>query len=401
MSSILDSYVLKAPSPQNILDVFAGEWSTMMPEGSGLKTEPGRAALFDTPHVHIARQLFGGFEGRSVVELGPLEGAHSWMLQQAGAARVVAIEANTRAFLKCLCMKEIFGLDRVQYLLGDFVQYLAEREDRFDVALASGVLYHMSEPMRLLELLGQRSDRIILWTHYYDDAIIRGNRKLSHKFSRVKTGRHAGVDYDWVLQSYKESLSWGGFCGGGADTSVWLTRSSILGFLQTQGFVHQHVAFEQPDHPNGPCFAVIASRFPFAGADAAPHEHAAPAPARGVMGQARLDEIAIAPDGVRVLAHFAAPADAAEGTTLGLFVGYEFAGEIHMVQPDQSLRHYEAGHTGGFQPLRVIEARDQGLDLRLPPVPEGRTLAAIYLGWGGDFGEVIAHARYVRLAVEG
>ena len=41
-----------------------------------------------------------GVDGRRVLELGPLEGGHSYMLQRAGAARVLAIEANTRAFLK-------------------------------------------------------------------------------------------------------------------------------------------------------------------------------------------------------------------------------------------------------------------------------------------------------------
>ena len=395
--SILDEYVLKPPTAQNILDIFAGQWSTMMPAGSGLTTEPGRAALFDTPHLHIARQLFGGFEGRTVVELGPLEGAHSWMLQQGGASKVVAIEANTRAFLKCLCIKEIFGLDRVQYLLGDFMHYLAQGEERFDIALASGVLYHMSEPMRLLELLSRRSDRLILWTHFYDDTIIRANKKLSHKFSRVKTARHNGHDFDWVLQSYKESLNWGGFCGGGGDTSVWLTRDSILSYLKACGFAHQWVAFEQLDHPNGPCFAVIASREPFAnGQQAAVAEPVAPMGA----GRVTLDEISVASDGVRVLAHFDAPTGLDAGS-LGLFVGYELAGEVHMVQPGLVLRHYQAGDTSGFQPLKVIDARSQALDLSLPAIPEGRKLDAVYVGWGEHFAQMIGEAAYVRLPIEG
>ena len=45
----------------------------------------------------------------------------------AGAARrasITAIEANRRAYLKCLVMKETLGLTRTRFLLGDFVEYL-------------------------------------------------------------------------------------------------------------------------------------------------------------------------------------------------------------------------------------------------------------------------------------
>lgn len=43
------------------------------------------------------------------------------MLEQAGAAEVVAVEANTRSFLKCLCIKEVLGMRAVRFLLGDGV----------------------------------------------------------------------------------------------------------------------------------------------------------------------------------------------------------------------------------------------------------------------------------------
>ncbi len=75
------------------------------------------------------------------------------MLQKAGARSVVAVEANTRAFLKCLCTKELFGLDRVEFLLGDLVAYLNEERSKFDAVIASGVLYHMTDPVDLLKIL--------------------------------------------------------------------------------------------------------------------------------------------------------------------------------------------------------------------------------------------------------
>jgi hypothetical protein len=69
------------------------------------------------------------------------------MLQRMNAKKIVSIEANTRAFLKCLCIKEIFNLDCVKFKLGDFIQFLEKTNSKFDLVFASGVLYHMLEPI--------------------------------------------------------------------------------------------------------------------------------------------------------------------------------------------------------------------------------------------------------------
>ena len=120
------------PSRQAALDLFEGEWSSAMLKGSGVTSRPGRADLFDDPRLHWAAQMLAPVERSRVLELGPLEGAHSYMLQRMGAASITAIKANTRAFLKCLCIMEVFDLSRVRYELGSFVPYLA-RCDRFDI----------------------------------------------------------------------------------------------------------------------------------------------------------------------------------------------------------------------------------------------------------------------------
>lgn len=256
---INDYYVTKAPSPQNVLDLFAGEWSSAMPEGTGLFSSPGSAALFSDPRVLWAKDVFGGFDGMNVLELGPLEGAHSYMLSGLGANSVLAVEANSRAFLKCLCIKEIFRLDKVSFILGDFNEYL-KSSGRFDLVFASGVLYHMSDPIGFLESICRISDRLFIWTHYYDERIIKNNGKLAHKFGPLQRLEKNGFAYESALQSYKESLGWAGFCGGPELTSRWLARKSILDFLEYSGFRNIRIEFEAPDHQNGPSFAICASR---------------------------------------------------------------------------------------------------------------------------------------------
>jgi len=256
--SILDEYVLKKPSRQNIIDIFGDEWSSRFPDDSGLVAKPGTAALFDDPRIRWAAEQLGGFAGASIIELGPLEAAHTTMMERMGARRIIAIEANTRAFLKCLCVKEIFALSRCEFQLGDFVEFLRESPPAFDIAIASGVLYHMMNPLELLELLSRTSDRLFLWTHYYDESIIRSNSNLSHKFGDVLSVDSANATFQWVEQSYKTATNWAGFCGGGQSTSRWLTRESLLTALRHFGFGKVVTGFEQPDHPNGPALALCA-----------------------------------------------------------------------------------------------------------------------------------------------
>lgn len=258
--NILDAYVNSLPSKQNVLDLFDGEWSSELPGSIGLKTRPGTAGLFQDGRVSWAEQVLGGFSGRSILELGPLEGGHSYMFQSAGANQVVAVEANSRAFMKCLCIKEVLNLNKVQFLLGDFMQFLEANTSRFDIIFSSGVLYHMQDPVRLLDLVSRFTDKVYVWTHYHDGEVIGANAQLSHKFEPLKVSEYNGFSYQSSVQSYKDSLNWVGFSGGPKTTSRWLTRDSILDALKHFGFTDVQINFEQPDHPNGPAFAFCAQR---------------------------------------------------------------------------------------------------------------------------------------------
>jgi len=258
--SVLDTYVLKPPSDQNILDIFEGEWSSRLPEGLGLVTRPGTAPLFEDPRVVWAEENLGSFADMAVLELGPLEGGHSYMLQDRGVRSVLAVEANTHAFLKCLCVKEVLGLDRVRFELGDFTTYLSGADSAFDVVFASGVLYHMQEPVELLDSISKVTGRVYIWTHYYDPEVVRRRKDLQRKLGPVRAIQHGDVTYEGVTQAYKGALRWDGFCGGSKPVSTWLTRESILEALRRFGFTDIRIGFEEPDHQNGPAFAICASK---------------------------------------------------------------------------------------------------------------------------------------------
>lgn len=257
---ILDAYVLEEPSNQNILDIFKGEWSSQLPDNHSLITHPGTVKLFEDSRVAWAEECLGNFANWKILELGPLEGGHSYMFQNRKASKVISIEANTRAFLKCLCIKEVLKLDRVEFKLGDFMSFLKKEDSKYDMVFASGVLYHMEEPIELLELISKVSEKAFIWTHYYDEDLISRRGGLAHKYKPVVSFDYNGVTYEYSVQSYKNALSWQGFCGGPQPVSKWLTRESILKALRQFGFVDIQINFDQPDHPHGPAFAICAKK---------------------------------------------------------------------------------------------------------------------------------------------
>jgi hypothetical protein len=278
-SNVRPFYVTQYPTNQNIIDIFAGDWSTAMPEEGNCISIPGTSRLFDDQRVHWAEEALGGFKGTNVLELGPLEGHHSYMLHKAGAKTVTAIEANSQAFLKCLCVKEIYNLHNVRFHLGDCVEYLKINKQKYDVVFANGILYHMQKPIEFLELLGKTTDRIVMWTHYYDSTHISKNPKIARKFDSLKKLQYKNFSYQAAQQHYsggrllltllsrlfpsllrQARLPWMGFCGGPLPTSVWLTRESIISYLKLIGFTEIKISFESMDHPNGPSFNLCATR---------------------------------------------------------------------------------------------------------------------------------------------
>ena len=246
------------PTDQNMLDMFVGSWTSKMPAGSGLKTVPGAIPLFDDDRMLWPAEVFGGFKGKTILELGPLEGGHSYMMQQMGARRVRAIEANSQAFLKCLCIKEIFELDRVKFMYGDFRQYLEVAADWYDLVFASGVLYHMTEPVKLIKQISNVTDKVYIWTHYYAEREIPST--VPERFGPLETMEYDGATYQGVRQNYNTAPNGSRFCGGTATTSCWLTKESIILALKKYGFTRLDFNFENTTHPYGPCISICARK---------------------------------------------------------------------------------------------------------------------------------------------
>ena len=257
-TSILDAYVHEAPSGEAALKIFEGEWSSKLPPPYDGIT--GSSELFEDARIHWMLDVLGGVKGFRVLELGPLEAGHTTMLENAGAEAITAVEGNTRAFLKCLIVKEVLGLERSRFLCGDLQAYLADCTDRFDLCLASGVLYHMRLPVEVLTDMAAVSDRLVVWTHYYDPAIVVDWPDVAAHF-RAHTTRTVGdLEFTEHRYEYNTALDWKGFCGGSAHYANWLERDTILECLRRAGFSSIEIGFDEPRAKHGPAFAFVAQR---------------------------------------------------------------------------------------------------------------------------------------------
>lgn len=257
--SILDQYVQTAPSPQNALDIFAGEWASRLPAPFA-DLRAGPTHLFEDARLTWAAERLGSIAGQTVLELGPLEGAHTYMLAQLGAASITAIESNTRAYLKCLIVKELLGLPQAHFLCGNFVEYLRANETQFDLAVANGVLYHMPDPIELLALLARSTDRLLLWTLYYDQPVLARSPHIARRFAGSSRAEYEGFHYTRHRYEYREAQLVESYCGGSYPFSHWLGRDDILNALRHFGLTEIEINFDHPDHPSGPAFALIAQR---------------------------------------------------------------------------------------------------------------------------------------------
>jgi hypothetical protein len=120
----------------------------------------------------------------------------------------------------------------------------------------------MVEPVGLLDLISQRSTRLILWTHFYDDAVRgdQGNKRLSRRLGPAEEQEYQGFHYHTHRHKYASDVRMSGFCGGTQPYSRWLPREDLLRALSHFGWSEPEIAFEDRAHPNGPSLALVATR---------------------------------------------------------------------------------------------------------------------------------------------
>jgi hypothetical protein len=175
---------------------------------------------------------------------------------------VLAVEANSRLFLKCLIAKELYELRKCHFVLGDFMKYMKETSNVFDFCLASGVLYHMANPVELLSLLAKVSNSTMIWTHYFDQSLITDRMSYLKRlrFRPARQATYQGFSYARHERRYGIRLRNLQFIGGTADYSCWMTLDDIIAALKHFGFKKVELNFHEKEHVNGPAVCLACSK---------------------------------------------------------------------------------------------------------------------------------------------
>ncbi|MDR3476235.1 MAG: methyltransferase domain-containing protein [Devosia sp.] len=257
-SASFDGYATAPAAPANAVRLLDPSWVAALPPELGIKA--GEIPLYADGRIDwLVEQLRADWPSLDILELGPLEASHTGMMLKAGARSVLAIEGNRLAYLKCLVVKETLGLADAHFLLGDFVPFLQHDERHWPLIVASGVLYHMVQPLELLRALAKRTDRLFLWTHVYDPkAMPKGDPRHAF-FTGTETVDFDGAHYRVHAHPYGV-MAIPTFCGGPVQGPRWMEREDVFDALQRLGFDDIRISSEQPDHPSGPALSILAQR---------------------------------------------------------------------------------------------------------------------------------------------
>ena len=244
-----DEFCKKVASISNGFDFF--DWVCNVPIDT-LRTGSHRVFenIDDRPSSLVKKFL--SIDGWEILELGPLEGGHTYQLEKLGA-ELTAVEAHPENFLKCLMVKNALEMN-ARFLLGDFSEYLKKTSKSYDLIFASGVFYHMEDPVDLLWQISKRTDRIFEWTHYISRD--QSNYAESSERNFLKEIEFSCNYYHYEYDQSREDRS---FAGVG-EFSSRLTKEDFLRALIAVGFSNYEIVKDEFDHPGGPAFSFIAEK---------------------------------------------------------------------------------------------------------------------------------------------
>lgn len=165
-----------------------------------------------------------------VLELGALEGGHTAALARR-SKHVTGVEGRSANITRGRFILSLFGVTNARLVRGNLETLSLTTLGTFDLVFCVGLLYHLPDPISLLDQMAKAAPRLFLWTHH---------------------GGEAEKDYQEF--GLKDPLS------GLSATSKWLSRGALLKAL-AKGYGTVDVLLEEPNHHGaGPAILIAAER---------------------------------------------------------------------------------------------------------------------------------------------
>jgi len=222
--------------PRDLTAEFAalGPWIFQFEIGG----EPYGGGISAVGDVRLERFWQFAPGARTILELGSLEGAHTFLLAtRANVTRVLALEGREANLRKARFVQKLLDMRNVEFAQANLEEADLGSFGKFDAVFCSGLLYHLPEPWKLIEQMPAVAPVLFIWTQYAaeEGAVEVGNGL------RGKIHAEGGPD---------EPLS------GMSRTATWLTLSSLRDLLSASGYKTIEVIHDDLAHPNGPAVTI-------------------------------------------------------------------------------------------------------------------------------------------------
>src|SRR5215212_163261 len=180
--------------------------------------------------IQIAHDFFGpDLSGLRVLDLGAGEGGLSLEFARQGAA-VVYVDGREHNVAKARFVAEVLDIQGIRFLCED-VRNLPDFEQKFDLVLCYGLLYHLdaAAAVGLIERISGITSRVaVVDTHY---SLI--NERSEELGGETYSGRSFREYPDDVSAADMNNALWSSI---GNITSFWFTKPSLLNLLNRVGF---------------------------------------------------------------------------------------------------------------------------------------------------------------------
>ena len=183
----------RASSGAGSIRIIAGEYRGRRIE---IAARPGLRPTPDRVRETLFNWLGQWLDGSACLDLYAGTGALGFEAASRGAARVVMVENDPQAFDALLKTRELLGAKQVEAVFSDAQDYLAQREERFDVVFLDPPFGQNALPAALARLPA----RLAPGARVYAEAA--GALVVSSPWAELKRARAGQVSYQ--LLQWKE-----------------------------------------------------------------------------------------------------------------------------------------------------------------------------------------------------
>ncbi len=220
-------------------------------DGSQTLPEAGRTIGELPLFLSVARMLRtmfpGGLAGRSIIDIGCLEGGYATEFARLGMD-AVGLDVRRSNIEACEWVRARVDLPNLRFVQDDAANL--DRHGPFDVVFMNGLFYHLEHPRRMMESVGRNCRKaVFIQTHFTQP----GDSAAVAHFGLSEMTEHEGLQGRWyhehgdvppdVLDRDMRWASWSN------TRSFWLDKPDLLHLLALSGF---DIVLEQYDQLGRP-----------------------------------------------------------------------------------------------------------------------------------------------------